>query len=135
MLDEGLSQRDKGPLWYQALTGTGVSAEESIASPSVNRSYIQGQSSMTLPPAEDLAAHEYNSKDSSGAVLSCPKCNKEFRRKDNLRVHMRNKHKIGDQIVCRYCGMSFRSYLRLNEHTKLCEMSKGSVMPRFIQNH
>lgn len=71
----------------------------------------------------------------TNAPMNCPICNKEFRRKDNLRVHMRNKHNIGDPTVCKHCGMSFRSYLRLNEHVKLCEMNRGSLMPRFIQNH
>lgn len=53
--------------------------------------------------------------------ISCPECGTVFRRKDNLQVHLRNKHNFGHPTICKGCGMYFRSYLRLNEHMSSCE--------------
>ena len=135
LFDDCLSQKDKRPRYDKELPSASMPCEESLAASSISSYTGCTHGSKVMHSAEELAAHDYICKASSGATMTCPICSKEFRRKDNLRVHMRNKHKIGDPTVCRHCGMSFRSYLRLNEHTKLCEMNQGSVMPRFIQNN
>ncbi|RUS91751.1 hypothetical protein EGW08_000459 [Elysia chlorotica] len=132
LYDGGLSQKDRRAHYGKGILRPVEPCEEDLATSSIPAG---SEGSKELHSAEELlATHEIVCKVTSGATMTCPICSKEFRRKDNLRVHMRNKHRIGDPTVCRHCGMSFRSYLRLNEHTKLCEMNQGSVMPRFIQN-
>jgi len=52
--------------------------------------------------------------------LECPVCHVPFKRKDNLRTHMRNKHNLGEKPICTKCGAVFRSFIRLNFHVKQC---------------
>ncbi|GFR68804.1 hypothetical protein ElyMa_003743100, partial [Elysia marginata] len=69
-----LSQNEKRPECNQELSSASVPETESLTPSSVNWSVFDTN-------------------------MVCPLCNKEFKRKDNLRVHMRNKHKIGDPTV------------------------------------
>ncbi|GFO13396.1 Zinc finger protein 30 [Plakobranchus ocellatus] len=134
-IDGGLRQKDKAHQSGRNFPRFIYGGEDGT-SPNLNATHVCGQCSKVMQTAEELVAHEYICKAWKYTdTMACPKCNKEFKRKDNLRVHMRNKHNIGDPTICKHCGMSFRSYLRLHEHTKNCEMNIGSVMPRFLQNN
>jgi hypothetical protein len=39
-----------------------------------------------------------------------------FARKFNLKVHMRCRHGVGEQLTCPHCGITFRSKVRLQTH-------------------
>lgn len=55
-------------------------------------------------------------------MLACDYCDMCFRRRFNLKVHLRCRHGIGEQLVCPACGLNFRSKVRLLRHD--CAASK-----------
>uniref|UniRef100_A0A0B6ZLT8 C2H2-type domain-containing protein n=1 Tax=Arion vulgaris TaxID=1028688 RepID=A0A0B6ZLT8_9EUPU len=119
--------------WLNDLSAASISGL--IVPPISPPSFVSGQSTQqTQPPsicglcnkvltsALEWRTHKLVCK--RVCNIRCPECGTMFRRKDNLRVHMRNQHNIGDPTVCRGCGMCFRSYRRLNEHISSCEAIK-----------
>lgn len=97
----------------------------SVQAPHKQNSVVCGLCNKILTTSLERRTHKLVCKRISN--ICCPECGTVFRRKDNLRVHMRNQHNIGDPTVCRGCGMCFRSYLRLNEHMNKCEAVKRSL--------
>lgn len=69
--------------------------------------------------------HRYFSSDSeyqthnkvcSKGMLACDFCDMAFARKFNLKVHLRCRHGVGEQLTCPHCGITFRSKVRLESH-------------------
>ena len=70
------------------------------------------------PTLSHLIAHCTSCADNT--KLECPACETPFKRKDNLRAHMRNKHNWGEKPICSKCGTVFRSFIKLNLHANQC---------------
>lgn len=49
-------------------------------------------------------------------MLSCDYCDMAFARRFNLKVHLRCRHGVGEQLTCHSCGITFRSKVRLETH-------------------
>ncbi|XP_076460728.1 uncharacterized protein LOC143293577 isoform X22 [Babylonia areolata] len=49
-------------------------------------------------------------------VLPCEHCTQFFSRTDKLRAHLREKHGIGEKLVCRLCKQHFPGDLYLEKH-------------------
>lgn len=49
-------------------------------------------------------------------VLPCEHCSECFSRSDKLRAHMRDRHGIGEKLVCRSCKQHFPGDIYLEKH-------------------
>lgn len=67
----------------------------------------------TFQNSEELAVHVSTC---SKVMLLCDYCDMSFARRFNLKVHMRCRHGIGEQLSCPACGITFRSKIRLESH-------------------
>lgn len=54
-------------------------------------------------------------------LIPCEHCDQTFSRIDNLRQHMQRKHGFGPSLNCSFCGIRFRSKVRLDEHLMVCK--------------
>ena len=66
-----------------------------------------------FPTARDYQAHVRICRK---GMLSCDFCDMAFARRFNLKVHMRCRHGVGEQLTCSSCGITFRSKVRLETH-------------------
>ncbi|XP_055895404.1 uncharacterized protein LOC106064207 isoform X9 [Biomphalaria glabrata] len=128
------------PASFAGQTGFGGTVRTNFNSSSERSSLYPGSSQLEAENSGDPSGHDsanrpscYRSfpgrvlSKSSSGKLACPECGTFFRRKDNLRVHLRNKHNVGNPTVCPGCDMYFRSYLKLNNHTRVCPMFQGKL--------
>lgn len=53
-------------------------------------------------------------------IVMCEYCEESFSRPWNLKVHLRRKHGIGQELRCSTCGAKFRSKVRLRMHAQTC---------------
>ena len=53
-------------------------------------------------------------------IVMCEYCEESFSRPWNLKVHLRRKHGIGQELKCSKCGAKFRSKVRLRVHAQAC---------------
>jgi uncharacterized Zn-finger protein len=70
--------------------------------------------------AGNLVRHQKLCQVSNPMLWHCQFCTQTFNRSDNLRIHMREKHAIGEQLVCSKCCKKFRSKVSLASHARLC---------------
>ena len=54
-------------------------------------------------------------------LCRCHVCGQAFNRADNLKIHVREKHGIGEQLVCSKCWKRFRSKVSLTTHMYVCQ--------------
>ena len=54
-------------------------------------------------------------------LCRCHVCGQAFNRADNLKIHIREKHGIGEQLVCSKCWKRFRSKVSLTTHMYVCQ--------------
>lgn len=66
-----------------------------------------------IPGASEYQMHTRTCRK---GMISCDYCDMAFARRFNLKVHMRCRHGIGEQLTCLYCGTTFRSKVRLETH-------------------
>ncbi|XP_076460741.1 uncharacterized protein LOC143293577 isoform X33 [Babylonia areolata] len=56
-------------------------------------------------------------------LCCCPLCGLTFNRFDNFKRHERQKHGIGEQLICFQCSRRFRSKASLMTHLHLCHLN------------
>lgn len=54
-------------------------------------------------------------------LCQCPVCGQAFNRADNLKIHVRERHGIGEQLICSKCWKRFRSKVSLVTHMHVCQ--------------
>ncbi|XP_013163462.1 PREDICTED: zinc finger protein 652-like [Papilio xuthus] len=75
-----------------------------------------------------LKDHLINAHSNPDMVLTCAKCNKNFKSRLTLREHVRLVHEsIEDSVECELCGQKFRSYKYLSNHKRNVHPKGGQV--------
>ncbi|CAG4952984.1 unnamed protein product [Parnassius apollo] len=70
-------------------------------------------------PKYTLKDHLLTEHSNPNMVLTCAKCNKNFKSKLTLREHVRLVHEaVEDSVECELCGQKFRSFKYLSNHKR-----------------
>jgi hypothetical protein len=76
--------------------------------------------------------------------LTCSKCNKEFKNKQNLNNHLKICKEVSNKLECHYCHKVYASISSKSHHLKICRVKKEqenkeknelSIVPNNITNN
>lgn len=70
---------------------------------------------------EDINDIKYDSRN-----FSCKVCGKEFKSRDNLKYHVRNKVCVDKKYSCKFCGNRFNSDISMYRHIRQSCKMKGN---------